>query len=74
MIRLLGLNADEINFALRSFAAKVVLFWFVELLICNLDHKRTICAVVGRGFLPCLLSFALMDWLIIPRMRRRLRK
>ena len=72
MIRLLGLNTDETNFALRSFAAKVVLFWLVELLICNLDHKRAICAVVGRGFLPCLLSFAVMDWLIIPRMRRRL--
>jgi hypothetical protein len=39
-----------------------------------LDHKRAICAVVGRGFLPCLFSFAVMDWLIIPRMRRRLRK
>ncbi|QNI92424.1 putative membrane protein [Synechococcus sp. BOUM118] len=44
------------------------------MLICNLDQERAFCAVVGKGFVPCLLSFALMDLLVIPRVRRRLRR
>ena len=74
MIRLLGLNDSESQFAVRSFSVKVVLFWLFELLICNLDQERVFCGVVGKGFVPCLLSFALMDLLVIPRVRRRLRR
>lgn len=74
VIRLPGLSASESRFATNSFGAKVVLFWLFELLICNLDQERAFCAVVGKGFVPCLLSFALMDLLVIPRVRRRLRR
>jgi len=26
---------------------------------------------VEKGFLPCLISFAVMDFLVIPQLRRR---
>jgi len=71
---LLGLSESEARFAATSFIAKAGLFWLFELLICNLDQQRAICAVVGKGFVPCLLSFAVMDLLVIPRVRRKLRK
>ena len=58
LIKVLGLNAKEASFAVRSFIAKVVLFWLAELLICKLDQESVICTVVEKGFFPCLLSFA----------------
>ena len=39
-------------------------------MICELDHDRVICDVVGKGFIPCLFTFAVMDLLVIPRIRR----
>ena len=57
----LRLSASEWRFALRSFAAKVVLFWLSELVICQWDQERWVCNVVGKGFIPCLITFALMD-------------
>ncbi len=74
MVRLIGLSNSEARFAATSFGAKVVLFWLFELLICNFDQERAVCAVVGKGFVPCLLSFAVMDLLVNPRVRRRLRR
>ena len=46
------------------------MFWLSELVICKLDQERVICDVVGRGFIPCLITFAVMDLLVIPRIRR----
>ena len=66
----LRLSASEWRFALRSFAAKVVLFWLSELVICQWDLERWVCNVVGKGFIPCLITFALMDLLVIPQIRR----
>ena len=74
MVRVLGLSNSEARFATKSFGVKVVLFWLFELLICNLDQERAVCDVVGKGFVPCLLSFAVMDLIVIPRVRRRLRR
>ena len=74
MVRLMGLSNNEARFAAKSFGVKVVLSWLFELLICNLDQERVFCGVVGKGFVPCLLSFAVMDLLVIPRVRRRLRR
>ena len=74
MIRLRGLSNSEVRFAAKSLGVKVALFWLFELLICNLDHERVFCDVVGKGFVPCLLSFAVMDLVLIPRLRRRLRR
>ena len=66
----LRLSASEWRFALRSFAAKVVLIWLSELVICQWDLERWVCNVVGKGFIPCLITFALMDLLVIPQIRR----
>ena len=67
----LRLSASEWRFALRSFTAKVVLFWLSELVICQWDQERWVCNDVGKGFIPCLITFALMDLLVIPPLRRR---
>ena len=66
----LRLSASEWRFALWSFTAKVVLFWLSELVICQWDQERWVCNVVGKGFIPCLITFALMDLLVIPQIRR----
>ena len=68
------LRECEARFAAQSFITKTGLFWLFELLICNLDQERAFCAVVGRGSIPCVLSFAVMDLVVIPRPRRRLRR
>ena len=64
------LSASEWRFAAISFATKVAMFWLSELVICQLDQERVICDVVGRGFIPCLITFAVMDLLVIPQIRR----
>ena len=46
------------------------MFWLSELVICQMDRERVICDVVGRGFIPCLITFAAMDLLVIPRIRQ----
>ena len=66
----LRLSASEWRFALRSFTAKAVLFWLSEFVICQWDQERWVCNVVGKGFIPCLITFALMDLLMIPQIRR----
>tara|TARA_B100001939_G_scaffold289621_1_gene260806 strand:- start:114 stop:383 length:270 start_codon:yes stop_codon:yes gene_type:complete len=66
----LRLSASQWRFAGASFAAKVVLFWLSELVICQWDQERWVCNVVGKGFIPCLITFALMDLLVIPQIRR----
>jgi hypothetical protein len=42
--------------------------------ICQVDATRPICHIVERGFLPCLLTFALMDFLLLPWLRQRLQR
>ena len=65
------LSAAEGRFALTSFAVKVAVFWAAQLVVCVLDPRRLVCAVVEKGFLPCLISFAVMDFVVIPQLRRR---
>ena len=62
------LSAAERRFALTSFAVKVAIFWIAQLVVCVLDPRRLVCGVVERGFLPCLISFAVMDFVVIPRL------
>ena len=64
------LNRAEWRVAVLSFLIKIALFWLAELVICQLDHDRMVCRLVARGFWPCFFSFALMDVLVIPRLRR----
>lgn len=65
------LTAAERRFALTSFAVKAAIFWIAQLVICVLDPQRLVCGFVEKGFLPCLISFAVMDFLVIPQLRRR---
>lgn len=74
MLKSLRLSPHEQRVALIGFLAKVALFWIAELLICQLDGERSICRLVSRGFVPCLISFAVMDALVLPHLRRRLDK
>ena len=58
------LSAAERRFALTSFAVKAAIFWIAQLVICVLDPRRLVCGFLEKGFLPCLISFAVMDfWL-----------
>ena len=72
MLRFFRLSRTEVRFACTSFVIQLALFWFAELVICELDSNRSICHLIGRGFLPCLISFAVMDIVVVPHLRRRL--
>ena len=50
---------------------KVAIFWIAQLVVCVFHPRRLVCGVVERGFLPCLMSFAVMHFLVIPQLRRR---
>ena len=65
------LSAAEKRFALTAFAVKVAIFWIAQLVVCELDPRRLVCGVVEKGFLTCLISFAVMDFVVIPQLRRR---
>ena len=65
------LSAAGRRFALTSFAVKVAIFWIAQLVVCVLDPRQLGCGVVEKGFVPCLISFAVMDSLVIPQLRRR---
>ena len=65
------LTAAERRYALTSFAVKAAIFWIAQLVICVFDPRRLVCGFVEKGFLPCLISFAVMDFLVIPQLRRR---
>ena len=67
----LRLSASEWRFALTSFAVKVALFWLLELAFCQWAPERQICHLVEKGFLPCLITYAVIDFLVIPPLRRR---
>ena len=67
------LTPSELYFALKSLAVKMLLFCVIEFLICQFDDSRIACRLVERGFLPSFIVFGLMDFLVIPRLRRRIR-
>ena len=67
----LRLIASEWRFALTSFAVKVSLFWLFELAFCKWPLERQICHMVEEGLLPCLITYAVMNFLVIPPLRRR---
>ena len=67
----LRLSAAEWRFALTSFSIKVAIFWFAQLVGCDWDPERRVCDVVERGFLPCLITYGVMDFLVIPPLKRR---
>jgi len=68
------LTKSEQKIALFSFAVKVLIYLVAENIICHLDHQRIVCRLIGKGFMPCLFSFAIMDVLVIPQIRRFLQR
>lgn len=50
----------------KSFLIKIAIDWFAELVVCWLDGSRLICKFIGKGFLPCVVSFAIMDFVVLP--------
>ena len=72
-MRIFFLTSSELRFALKGFALKVILFFVIEFLVCQLDDSRAACRLVERGLLPSLAVFAVMDLLVIPRLRRRIK-
>ena len=65
------LTAAERRFALTSFAVKAAIFWIAQLVVCVLDPRRLARGFVEKGFLPCPISFGVMDFLVIAQLRRR---
>ena len=68
------LTKSEQKIALFSFTVKVLIYLVAENIICHLDHQRIVCRLIGKGFMPCLFSFAIMDVLVIPQIRRFLQR
>ena len=71
VLAVLRLSAAEWRFALTSFSVKVAIFWLAQLVVCEWDPERRVCDVVEKGFLPCLITYGVMDFLVIPPLRRR---
>jgi hypothetical protein len=59
--------------SLRSFLIKIAIYWFAELVVCQIDSSRIICKFIGKGFLPCLFGFAIIDFLVLPWLRRAMK-
>ena len=72
-MRIFFLTSSELRFAIKGFALMVILFFVIEFLICQLDDSRAACRLVERGFFPSLVLFAVMDFLVIPWLRRRIK-
>ena len=58
--------------AWRNFLIKIAIYWLAELVICQINDSRFICSVIAKGFWPCLATFALMDFLVLPKIRQLL--
>ena len=68
------MTRDELSQGCRMFAIKIAIYWLAKLVICQIDDSRLICSVIAKGFGPCVASFALMDFLVIPWLRARIRR
>ena len=55
----------------RRDASTGQLLWLLELALCKWAPERQICHLAEKGFLPCLITYAVMDFLVIPPLRRR---
>ena len=60
--------------SLKSFLIKIAIYWFAELTICQLDRSRLICKFIGKGFLPCIVGFAIMDFVVLLQIRNALKR
>lgn len=68
------MTRSDLYKAFRMFAIKIAIYWVAKLVICELDSSRLICSVIAKGFVPCLATFAVMDFVVIPQLRKQLGK
>lgn len=60
--------------SLKSFLIKIAINWFAELVVCQLDGSRLICKFIGKGFLPCVVSFAIMNFVVLTQICNALKR
>ena len=70
----MGSQRAALLLAGKSFLIKIAIYWFAELVVCQLDGSRLICKFIGKGFLPCVVSFAIMDFVVLPQIRNALKR
>ena len=70
----MGSHRAALLLSFKSFLIKIAIYWFAELIVCQLDGSRPICKFIGKGFLPCVVSFAIMDFIILPQIRSALKR
>ena len=52
------------------FAIKIAIYVLAKFVICQIDGSRLICSVIAKGFWPCVATFAFMDFLAVPQLRK----
>jgi len=70
----MGSHRAALLLSFKGFLIKIAIYWFAELIVCQLDGSRLICKFIGKGFLPCVVSFAIMDFIILPQIRNALKR
>ena len=70
----MGSQRAALMLSAKSFLIKIAIYWFAELIVCQIDGSRLICRFVGKGFLPCVVSFAIMDFVVLPQIRNALKR
>ncbi|QNJ25403.1 putative membrane protein [Synechococcus sp. SYN20] len=63
----MGSQRAALLLAVKIFLIKIAIYWFAELVVCQLDGSRLICKFIGKGFLLVLLALRLWTLLFYPR-------
>ena len=70
----MGSHRAALLLSFKGFLINILMYWFAELFVCQLDRSRFICRFIGKGFLPCVVSFAIMDFIVLPQIRNALER
>ena len=70
----MGSYRSTLFLSINSFLIKIGIYWIAELFVCQLDGSRLICKLIGKGFLACVVSFAIMDFIVLPQIRNALKR
>ena len=70
----MGSYRSALFLSINSFLIKIGIYWIAELFVCQLDISRLICKLISKGFLPCVVSFAIMDFMVLPQIRNALKR
>ena len=70
----MGSQHASLLLAVKSFLIKIAIDWFAELVVCWPDGSRLICKFIGKGFLPCVVSFAIIDFVVLSQIYNALKR